>query len=120
MLPATVTVCAAGSIVTTSFMGCSERKQSLLSAMWLKEWRVPRTLSLLLLFTWSRTCCSELVGYRRSVPYSILPAQFLSLSAVAHANAREAEGTASAAVRSFMKALLFIARVLGGGLGPRT
>jgi len=50
------------------------------------------------------------------VPYSILPAQFLSFSAAAQAKAREAEGTAIAAVMSFMKVLLFIARFPGADL----
>lgn len=45
------------------------------------------------------------------MPYSILPAQFLSFSAAAHAKAREAEGTAIAAVMSFMKVLLFTAHI---------
>ena len=36
MPASTVTVRAAGSSDTISFMGWSERKQSLLSAMWLK------------------------------------------------------------------------------------
>src|SRR5208337_96205 len=53
-----------------------------------------------------------------SVLYSILPAQFLSFSAAAHANARVAEVPAIAAVRSFIKVLLFIGRVPGGGLAP--
>jgi hypothetical protein len=43
----------------------------------------------------------------------------LSFSAAARAKVREAEGTAMAAVMSFMKVLLFIARALGGRLGPR-
>ena len=52
------------------------------------------------------------------MPYSMLPAQFLGFSAAAHANAREAEDPAIAAVMSFIKVLLFIARVPGGGLAP--
>jgi hypothetical protein len=45
------------------------------------------------------------------VPYSRLPAQFLSLSALAHPNRRETVGDANKAAKSLIKDLLFIREV---------
>src|SRR6266446_6869852 len=43
----TVTVCASGSSTTTSSIDFKNRKLCVLSAMLLKQWRVPSTFSLL-------------------------------------------------------------------------
>src|SRR5438309_10549373 len=115
----TVTVWACASNATTSSIGFSERRFCVLSAMSLKQWRVPRTLSLLCFLTNSCTCSSELAEYKRSVPYSRLPAQFFSLLLDAQANRGEMTGLAIIAAKSLIKVLLFTAiavSTLGTGI----
>src|SRR5258708_40359165 len=80
MPASTVTVRASGSNEITLSIDRTERKSYLLSAMLLKQWRVPSTFSWLCFFTKSRACSSELAEYRLSVLYSRLPAQFFNLS----------------------------------------
>src|SRR2546426_6829972 len=111
MPASTVTVWACASNPTTSSIGFSERRFCVLSAMSLKQWRVPRTLSLLCFLTNSCTCSRELAEYRRSVPYSRLPAQFLSLSPDAQARRGETTGAAISAEESLMKVRLSIGKV---------
>jgi len=60
-----------------------------LSAILLKQWRVPRTFSLFCVLTNSQTCSTELAGYKLSVLYSKLPAQFVSLDAGSRAKSGE-------------------------------
>src|SRR5467141_28097 len=105
----TVTVCASGSSATTSSIGFRDRKLSVLSAMLLKQWRVPSTFNLCCFLTYFRTSSSELAESKRSVLYSRLPAQFFSLSCVAQANSGEIAGLAITAEKSLIKVLLFIA-----------
>jgi hypothetical protein len=52
-----------------------------------------------------------LAEYKRSVPYSRLPAQFANLSFVARAKRGEITGLAIIAEKSLIKVLLFIAGV---------
>src|SRR5713101_8551078 len=80
MPASTVTVCACGSSAITLSIDLRERRLYLLSAMLLKQWRVPSTFNRLCFFTKSRACSSELAEYRLSVLYSRLPAQFFNLS----------------------------------------
>src|SRR5882757_3311575 len=57
-----------------------EINRSVLSAMRLKQCRVPSTFSLLYFFTNSLTCSMDVGEYRLLVLYSILPAQFCNFS----------------------------------------
>src|SRR5580700_5860088 len=106
----TVTVRPCGSKETISSRGFKERKVSLLSAMLLKQWRVPRTFSFDCFLTKSWTCSRDLAAYRRSVPYSRLPAQFVSFSVPAQAKMRRTEGLAIVAEESLIKVRLFMAK----------
>ncbi len=81
----------------------------MLSAMALKQWRVPSTFSLLCFLTKLRTCWRELAGYRLSVLYLMLPAQFVSLPPAALPNSGEIMGLASNSAQRSIKVLLFIA-----------
>ena len=83
----------------------------MLSAMLLKQWRVPSTFNLCCFLTYFRTSSSELAEYKRSVLYSRLPAQFDSLSFVARAKRGEITGLVIIAEKSLIKVLLFIAMV---------
>ena len=90
MIPAsTVTLRATGSNATTPSIGFKERKSFLLSAMVLKQWRVPSTFNLVCFLIKVRTCSRDDAGYRVSVPYSILPAQFVSFLSGDRANRGE-------------------------------
>ena len=85
----------------------------LLSAMLLKQWRVPSTFSWLCFFTKSRARSNELAEYKLSVLYSRLPAQFFNLSAAIlssgiQANIFEMRGDANIADESLIKVLLFM------------
>src|SRR6266581_4320504 len=108
MPASTVTVRAWGSRATTESIGFNERRLSELSAMSLKQWRVPRTFNLRCFLTNSCTRSSERAGWRRSVPYSRLPAQFLSFSPDAQAMRGETTGAATIAEESLRKARLFM------------
>src|SRR6266436_8113085 len=116
MPASTVTVRASGFSATTLSIGFKERKSWVLSAMLLKQWRVPSTFNRLCFFTKSRACSSELAEYRLSVLYSRLPAQFFNLSPDIlspdiQANRGETTGAASITEESLIKVLLFMARV---------
>src|ERR1700682_6465995 len=112
VMPAsTVAVCAAESTVTTSFSSLTERKRSLLSAMVLKQCLVPRTFRRLCFLTKSRTSSTEADDWRRSVLYSILPAQFVILPAPAQAIIGATKRLPITAADSRRKVLLFIIRV---------
>src|SRR6267378_3277350 len=113
MPAATVTVRASGSSATTWSIGFKESRLWVLSAMLLKQWRVPRTLRLLCRLTNSRTCSSELAGYRRSVLYSRLPAQFFSLSGAAQVSRGGRAGAAISAEKSLRNDRLFMAGYAG-------
>src|SRR5882757_4269230 len=76
----TVTVSAPGSNSNTWSKCRRERKLSVLSAIRLKQWRVPSTFSLWYFFTNSLTCSMDWGEYNLPVLYSILPAQFLNFS----------------------------------------
>src|SRR6266571_8715210 len=110
MPASTVTVRAWGSRATTESIGFNERRLSELSAMSLKQWRVPRTFNLVCFLTNSCTRSSEWAGYRRSVPYSRLPAQFFGFSPDAQARRGETTGAATSAEESLRKARLFMVR----------
>ncbi len=108
MPASTVTVRATGSSATTSSIDFKDRKSCVLSAMLLKQWRVPSTFSLLRFLTKFRTCWREAAGYRLSVPYSMLPAQFVSLLPEVQANRGEIMGFASNAAKRLIRVLLFM------------
>src|SRR6266478_4528348 len=109
MPAATVTLRWVESSSTTWSMAFNESRFCLLSAILLKQWRVPRTFSLLSRLTNSRTWSTELAGYRRSVLYSRLPAQFFSLSPRAQASRGESARAAIIAERTLRKDLLSMA-----------
>src|ERR1035438_1129603 len=109
MPPSTVTVCAAGSKATILAIGRTDTNSSVLFAMVLKQWRVPSTFSLLCLTTNSRTCSTEFAGYRRCVPYSRLPDQFVNFSSGIAASSGEMIGLATIAEESLINVRLFMA-----------
>src|ERR1700737_2112721 len=102
-----VTVRSAGFKEKISSMGFKERNWLVLSAILLKQWRVPSTFNLACFLTKFFTCSMELAAYRLSVLYSKLPAQFLSLVSGNAAKSREAAGAATVAESSLMKFRLF-------------
>src|SRR5271156_4100417 len=110
MPASTVTVRAWGSRETISSKGFRERKASLLSAMLLKQWGEPRTLNLPSRLTKYWTCSNEMAAERRSVLYSRLPAQLVSLSGAAQAERWEIAEVAMVAEESFRKVRLFMAK----------
>src|SRR4030095_3093159 len=76
-------------------MGFKERKALLVSAILLKQCRVPRTLNFACLRTKDCTSSSERAEVRFSVPYSRFPAQLFNLSPSAvHANRGAIAGVA--------------------------
>src|SRR5438445_5462218 len=107
MPASTVTVCASGSSATTLSIDFKDRKLCALSAMLLKQWRVPSTFRLLCFLTKLRTCWSEAAEYRLSVLYSRLPAQFFSLLPDAQADRGEMTGFVINAAKRLIKVLLF-------------
>jgi len=102
MPASTVTVRAFESNAMTLSCDFNERNSFELSAMSLKQWRVPRTFSLLCALTKSRTSSGERAEYNRSVPYARLPAQLVNFSD-AQAKTGESSGLAAAAEQSRMK-----------------
>src|SRR5580704_6793479 len=108
MPPSTVTVRAVASNATILAIGRTERNSSVLFAMLLKQCRVPSTFSLLCFGTNSRTCSSDSAEYKRSVPYSRLPAQFFSFSSGIAAINGERIGLAAIAEVSLINVLLFM------------
>src|SRR5450631_1080218 len=108
MPASTVTVIAAASIAITLFIGFKEIKLSLLSAIVLKQWRVPSTFILLYFFTMSATCSIDSAGYKRSVLYSILPAQFFIFSPGISLSNGENKGAVMSAEDNLIKVLFFI------------
>ena len=103
-----VTVRASAFRLTTLSMAFIERNWSWLSAMWLKQWRVPSTFSLLCLRTNSCTSSTEPAENIRSVPYSTLPAQLWSFSEEAQAVSLDRNGLAIAAEQILRKVRLFM------------
>src|SRR5450432_3679497 len=103
-----VTVRAASSRATTLFSCLREIKLSLLSAMVLKQWRVPSTFTLLYFFTKSITCSIDSGTYSLSVLYSILPAQFFILSAGNSFTNGENNGVVISAEDNLIKVRFFI------------
>src|SRR5579863_6321777 len=106
MPDSTVTVRASGSRAMTLSIGFRERNCSELLAMLLKQCRVPRTLNFFCFLTKSCTCCRESAVVSCSVPYSRLPAQFLSLLLCDQASSEESAGLVSAAEQSLRNVLL--------------
>src|SRR6516164_6551662 len=74
----------------------------------LKQWRVPSTLNLFCFLTKSCKFFNEVAVVTRSVPYVMLPAQFLSFSPCAQASNGESNSVLSAAEQRFRKVLLSI------------
>src|SRR5579859_5438043 len=103
----TVRACAFKS--TTLSIAFIERNWSWLSAIWLKQWRVPSTFSLFCLRTNSCTSSTVPAENTRSVPYSTFPAQLWSFSSEAQAVSLERNGLAIAAEQILKKVLLFMA-----------
>src|SRR5580704_7674316 len=108
MPPSTVTVRALSSNAAIVAIGRTDRDWSVLLAMVLKQWRVPRTFSLACFATNARTSSREFAEYRRSVPYSRLPDQFFSLSSGMAASSGEMIGVAIIAEESLINVLLFM------------
>src|ERR1700730_181801 len=108
MPPSTVTVRAVASNATILAIGLTDRNSSVLFAIVLKQCRVPSTFSLLCFGTNSRTCSSDSAEYKRSVPYSRLPAQFFSFSSCVAAINGERIGLAAIAEVSLINVLLFM------------
>src|ERR1043166_3419685 len=80
MFASTVTVPAAASSAGASFISVSDKNVSLLSAIVLKQCRVPSTFSLPVFLTYSFASARDFAAYQLSVLYSIFPAQFFGLS----------------------------------------
>src|SRR5215469_9565103 len=80
----------------------------LLSAILLKQWRVPRTVRLFCFLADSRTLSWVRAEYRFSVLYSKLPAQFLSFSPAAHAKRGARKGLPIREEQTLRKDRLFI------------
>src|SRR6266576_4764077 len=102
-----VTVRALGSNATTWSVAFIERNSLVVSAMLLKQWRVPSTFRLRRFLTNSCMFFSEVAEYCFSVLYSRLPAQFFSLLSD-DANSGEIIRLVSAAEQTFRNVLLFI------------
>src|SRR2546430_9501039 len=103
-----VAVFAFASNLTTWSIGLSERNSALVSAIVLKQWRVPSPLSLFRFLTKSCTSFTDFAEYSLWVPYSILPAQLVSLSLDDHVSSGESTRLVSTAEQAFRKVLLFI------------
>src|SRR5215468_11232591 len=97
-------------------MGLSDRKALLLSAILLKQCRVPRTLKRECLRTKDCTSSSAWAECRFSVPYSRLPAQFFNLSPAVQANRRAMAGAAINRDAVRRKRRLFMVSLLAGGV----
>src|SRR6266566_2137213 len=106
MPASTVTVRAFESNAMTLSCDFNERSSFELSAMSLKQCRVPRTFNLLCSLTKFRTSSGERAEYNRSVPYARLPAQLVNFSD-AQEKTGESSGLAAAAEQSRMKVRLF-------------
>src|SRR6266576_1149498 len=102
-----VTVRASGSSATTWSMVFAERNSLVVSAILLKQWRVPSTFRLRRFLTNSCMFFSEVAEYCFSVLYSRLPAQFFSLLSD-DSNSGEIIRLVSAAEQTFRNVLLFI------------
>jgi len=83
----------------------------LLSAILLKQWRVPRALSLVCDLTKLRICSTELAVATRSVLNSKLPDQFLSFSSGMALRSGAITGVAAIADASLRKRRLCMAAV---------
>src|SRR5262249_53752350 len=95
---------------TSSSAGLKDRNWFVLSAILLKQWRVPRTFKFACLRTKSCACSRELAVDKCSVPYSTLPAQFFSLIFGSSLRSGETAGAAASPEKSLMKLLLFMAK----------
>src|SRR5215475_3554177 len=93
-------------------MGFSERKTFLLSAILLKQCRVPRTLNFTCFRTKDCTSSSERPEVRFSVPYSRLPAQFFSLSPAAQEKRGATAGAAISRDAVLRNRRLFMVRLV--------
>src|SRR5215471_14791646 len=87
-----VTLRAAGSRAVTLSMFLTDKKECALSAMVLKQWRVPSTFRCGCLMTRFLTCSGESAENNASVLYWTLPAQFISLSPNAQESKVESTG----------------------------
>src|SRR5207302_9113277 len=103
-----VTLFVFESILTIWSIDLSERNSEGVSAILLKQWRVPSTLSFFRFLTKSWTSLTDFAEYNLSVPYSILPAQLVSLSLDDHVSSGESTRLVSTAEQAFRKVLLFI------------
>src|ERR1043165_4991077 len=112
MLASTVTVRSPSSNSGASCISVSDKNASLLSAIVLKQCRVPRTFSLLCFLTYSFTSSTYFAAYKFSVLYSTFPAQFFNLSATPllapHTAIGDNTDPAPAAPAIFKNALFFI------------
>src|SRR5215467_14563668 len=80
MPAASVTLRAEGSSSVTLSIVLTDKNERALSAIVLKQWRVPSTFSFCCLTTRFLTCSTESAENNCSVLYWTLPAQFVSLS----------------------------------------
>src|SRR5215510_12843882 len=98
-------------------MGFRERKALLLSAILLKQCRVPRTLNFACFRTKDCTSSSNRAEVRFSVPYSRFPAQFFNLSpSVIHANRGAIAGVTISTEAVLRNRRLFM--IVSRGRGP--
>src|SRR3569833_3169323 len=108
MPPSTVTVCALVSSETTLFISLVQSRSSLLSAMVLKQCRVPSAFSLGSFFT-SACTSSTVLGYcTLSVLYVRLPAQFFRRCRCDQPLRGDIIGVAIKVALNCMKVFLFI------------
>src|SRR5215467_658633 len=109
MPDSTVTVFVFALIDTTWSICRSESSSSLLSAMLLKQWRVPSTLKCSCLRTKSCAWANDVALVSCWLLYSRLPDQLVSFSVGIQANKGETKRLAITAEDSLRKVLLFMA-----------
>src|SRR5579863_243542 len=102
----TVTVDALASSLITSSKAFRDSRLCVLSAILLKQCRLPSTFKLLSRLTYSCACCTEFAEYKRSVLYSRLPAQFFKRSAPAQLSIGNTTWLEATAASNLTKVLL--------------
>ena len=101
-----LTVCSSAFNATISSIDFKDRNWFVLSAILLKQWRVPSTLNLACLLTKSFTSSTESAAYKFSVLFSKLPAQFFIFVSGSRAKSGETKGPAAIVENSLRNCLL--------------
>src|SRR5215469_3353375 len=112
MPASSVTVRAPRSRAATLSMGLSDKKECVLSAILLKQWRVPSTFRFCCALTTFVICSSELAEYICSVLYSTFSAQFFSLLPSAQLSTGDRTGVAINREESSTKVRLFTESII--------